>query len=78
MLRITPLFEALRIACSSSTTLTRNVAEAMMPFQSIMNMRYVDLLSFYIALTIFIEDSNDEALSPAPFTVRFPTLRTLP
>lgn len=43
-----------------------------------MNMRYVDLLSFYIALTIFIEDSNDEALSPAPFTVRFPTLRTLP
>lgn len=44
-----------------------------MPFRSITNMRYVELLICYIALTICIEGPNDEAFSPAPFTVRFPT-----
>ena len=48
-----------------------------MPFLNITNMRYVDLLSCYIALTFCIEDSNDEARSPAPSAVRFPIFCTL-
>ena len=42
-----------------------------MPFLNITNMRYVDLLSCYIALTFCIEDSDDEARRPAPSAVRF-------